>query len=83
MTAVHFRPPTMPWPEGPDKLGDVLLVIFTLPSALPKTLRSSNNLYEGTKGFCPVAGARLLGLILAGVFPCIADPLLPLAGKEL
>lgn len=73
----HFLPPTIPWPEAPDKVDDVL------PPALPKTLRSSNNLYEGIKGFGAAAGAGFLGPVLTRGSPCIADPLIPLAGKEL
>lgn len=50
--AFHFLPPTILWPELPDRLDDVLPLV-----TLPKTLRSSNNLYEGIKGFGPVVGA--------------------------
>jgi hypothetical protein len=82
--AFHFLPPTMLWPGDPDKLDDApLLVVLSLPSTLPKTLRSSNNLYVGTKGFGPAAGEGYLGPALTRGSPCTADPFIPLKGKEL
>jgi len=82
--AFHFLPPTILWPGVPDKLDDVLLlVVLSFPSPLPKTLRSSNNLYVGTKGFGPAAGAGFLGPALTRGSPCTADPFIPLKGKEL
>lgn len=79
----HFLPPTIPCPEVPDKLGDELLVILSLASALPRTFKSSNSLYEGIKGFCAVVEAGFPGPELAGGSPCITEPLLPLMGNEL
>lgn len=79
----HFLPPTIPCPEVPDKLGDELLVILSLASALPRTFRSSNSLYEGIKGFCAVVETGFPGPELAGGSPCITEPLLPLMGNEL
>jgi hypothetical protein len=82
--SIHFLPPTILWPGVPDKLDDVLLlVVLSFPSPLPKTLRSSNNLYVGTKGFGPAAGAGFLGPALTRGSPCTADPFIPLKGKEL
>ncbi|KAF2306511.1 hypothetical protein GH714_018881 [Hevea brasiliensis] len=77
--AFYFLPPTIPWLEGPDKLGDVLPVILNLPSALPRTFRSSNNLYDGIKGFCP-GGAGFLGPEFTIGSPFMATPLIPLVG---
>ena len=77
----HFLPPTILWVEVPDKLGDVLLVI--LPSEFPSTFKSSNNLYDGIKGFCPATGAGFLGPILLQESPFIGAPLLPFMGNEL
>lgn len=67
------------WLGFPDALG--YRPLLSLPSLLPKTLRSSNNLYEGTKGFCPEG--MLPGPLVTGTFPFMANPLLVLAGKEL
>lgn len=65
-----------------DRLGAVLFVLI-FPSPLPSMLRSSNNLYEGTNGFCPAATALplVLGLICAS--PIITDPLPPSAPYQL
>lgn len=79
----HFLPPTIPCPEVPAKLGDELLVILSLASALPRTFKSSNSLYEGINGFCAVVEAGFPGPELAGGSPCITEPLLPLMGNEL
>lgn len=73
----HFLPPTILWPEVPVKPEDALLL------ALPNTFRSSNNLYEGTKGFCAAGGAGLLALAAATRdSPLTANPF-SLAEKEL
>jgi hypothetical protein len=59
----------------------VLPFILNLPSAFPRTFRSSNNLYEGTKDcFCP-GGAGTLEAELES--PLIIDPLPTLVGREL
>ena len=79
----HFLTPTILWVEVLDKLGDVALVILSLPSPFPSTFKSSNNLYDGIKGFCPVTGAGFLGPILPQESPFIGAPLLPLTGNEL
>lgn len=80
----HFLPPTIPWPGVPEKPDDVLLfATLSFPSALPKTFRSSNNRYEGMKGFCPAAGAGLLGPGIVGKPPWLSDPVAPLAGNGL
>lgn len=72
----HFLPPTIFWLVGPDKLGDALLVGLNLPSPLLNTSRSSNNLYDGIKGFCP---APDLGLELVCACACAcASPLVKL-----
>lgn len=81
---LHFLPPSIPWLEVPDKLGDVLLVTLSFPSAFPRIFKSSNNLYEGMKGFgdCPAAVAGFQVLVFCG-FLTMADPLFPLTGNEL
>lgn len=79
----HFLPPTIPWPDVLDMLGDVLAVILSLASALPRTFKSSNSLYEGMKGFCVFADAGFPGPELTGRSPCMSVPLLTLAGNEL
>ena len=79
----HFLTPTILWVEVLDKLGDVALVILSLPSPFPSTFKSSNNLYDGIKGFCPDTGAGFLGPRPAQESPFIGAPLLPLVGNEL
>lgn len=62
-------------------------LVLNLPSGLPRTLRSSNNLYEGIKGFCPApAGtAENVGVEFetGRMSPLIAAPFNPLAGYGL
>lgn len=63
-------------------MGDVLL---RLPSPFPSTFKSSNNRYDGIKGFCPDVGAGFLGPVLVQESPPFigAPPLVPLMGNEL
>lgn len=64
-------PPTIFRLLDSNRLGDALLVALNFLSVLPNTSRSSNNLYEGTKGFCPVLTAEDLALELTRVSPCV------------
>lgn len=64
----HFPLSILPFSEG-EELG--------------RTLRSSNNLYDGTKGFCPVGGATFLLADGTTASPFRAETGFPLAGTEL
>lgn len=53
---------------------------LNLPSPLPSTSRSSNNLYDGIKGFCPGADMLPLDIELVCASAFGTDRLLPIVG---